>query len=220
MKLEPDHFLIAAPSLEAGVDLLLEQTGLRPASGGSHPGQGTRNALVALDDGIYLEVIVPDPDQETITPLSKYLMELENSGLHWWSIRCENIIEVSQLVRRLGISYHSPVTGSRMRCDGTIVHWKLLMPNDPSYGSSLPFFIEWSDMKLHPTSDLQSQAQCVKVEISTPKAESLAPYLSGVEFVHRAEENIRLTLNANGKRVEICSPGLTIPGIGAFFSVG
>src|SRR5688572_14691066 len=56
---QPDHLILAIRDLDEGVRRFQERTGVRPVFGGDHPGRGTRNALVSLGSGLYIEILAP-----------------------------------------------------------------------------------------------------------------------------------------------------------------
>lgn len=57
-----DHIAVGAASLEEGVAHVEDALGLTPGPGGKHARFGTHNRLMGLAEGLYLEVIAPDPE--------------------------------------------------------------------------------------------------------------------------------------------------------------
>ena len=59
--LQLDHIVVASLTLEEGVAHVERRLGVIVPPGGEHPSMGTHNHVMRLGDGIYLEIISPNP---------------------------------------------------------------------------------------------------------------------------------------------------------------
>jgi len=120
-----DHLLLGAADLNQGIALVNERTGLSPVIGGSHPGVGTRNALLSLGNLQYLEIIAPDLAQHVFA-YQPDLRQLREPRLITWAAATRDIDATAQKARAAGLDVIGPRDGSRKKPDGQVLHWKTL----------------------------------------------------------------------------------------------
>lgn len=167
-----DHILLGCNDLDAGIAFVEERTGVRAAFGGVHPGAGTRNALLSLEQSRYLEIIAPDPQQPASAD-ARDLRSLDEPVLVGWAAHPGDIETFATRLKQEGVAIKGPNPGSRKRLDGRVLHWKTLSLEDDA-GGLLPFFIEWSADSLHPSVDAPQGCHLVLFEAATPHPGELA----------------------------------------------
>jgi hypothetical protein len=148
-----DHILLGVRDLDEGISFMEKKSGVHAIVGGSHPGAGTRNALLSLGTQRYLEIIAPDPQQNSSpSALHKGLSELASPALISWAVHTRDITGDANRLRKAGIAFDGPLDGSRKRPDGLLLQWKTLRLKDDRDGT-LPFFIQWGPTTPHPSAD-------------------------------------------------------------------
>ncbi len=171
-----DHILLGCRDLDRGIAFVKEKTGVRPASGGVHPGRGTRNALLSLGERRYLEIIAPDPAQDKVpdfaAPLVNLLKSLSSPRLVGWAAHPGDIEALARKLRDSNIAFDGPRAGSRQRPDGRVLKWKTVTLHDDDKGV-LPFFIEWDATSPHPSTDGPAGCRLEHFAISDPDPASL-----------------------------------------------
>ncbi|GGU91788.1 hypothetical protein GCM10010211_68130 [Streptomyces albospinus] len=137
-----DHLVYATPDLDRTVAEIAELTGIRPVRGGSHPGRGTRNELLGLGGGGYLEIIGPDPEQSAPQrPRWFGIDALTGPRLVTWAVRVTGIADRVAAARARGHDPGAPVAMSRRTPDGTRLTWQL---TPPGAGAGItPFLLDW-----------------------------------------------------------------------------
>ena len=144
-----DHVVIFVKDLtEASADF--ERVGFRVTPGGTHAGGLTKNALIALADGIYLELLaftVPvtsenlaqlDGEQRTAMDRRFLPRGAEGEGLGDFALGTIRLQDAIDSASASGLLVEGPFPGRRVRPDRTEVSWLLGFPRDPE----LPFLIE------------------------------------------------------------------------------
>jgi Glyoxalase-like domain len=168
-----DHLLLGAADLDQGVAWLEGLTGVKAVAGGSHPGAGTRNALVSLGGRQYLEVIAPDPKQDAVSNARvDGLRRLAQPRLVTWAAAAKDIAATAARARQAGLEVSDPSDGSRARPDGKLLRWKALrVPSTVGADDvePVPFFIEWAAGSLHPSQDSPTGCTLRSFEIEHPE---------------------------------------------------
>jgi hypothetical protein len=145
-------------SFAAGPEGLAETTrrlgadlGATFLDGGFHPRFGTRNAILPLTAGHYLEVVeVLDHPAADKAPFGQAVRARSEAGGGWlgWVVAVDDLGPIEQRIGR------PPVDGHRHLPDGTTLEWQQLGVKDLQVDPQLPFFVRWiSDPAIHPSAN-------------------------------------------------------------------
>jgi len=163
-----DHLILGASDLDRGIAWVEERAGVRAALGGVHPGRGTRNALLSLGPQCYLEILAPDPQQQTLAWF-RNLPQLSEPRLVGWMLHPGDLTALAERLRHSEIACDGPRENSRQRPDGRTLRWKLLRVDDQA--GLLPVLIEWSPGSPHPAEDAPGGCSLLEFEVFAPDPE-------------------------------------------------
>lgn len=161
-----DHLSYAASpdGLDATAQRLGAILGTEFQDGGVHPRFGTRNRILPLTDGTYLEIVeVLDHPASDKAPFGQAVRARTALGGGWlgWVVAVDDIAPLEQ---RLG---RESVQGNRYRPDGTELTWQQIGVNGLISDAQLPFFIQWTvDPQLHPSAGATGDFSLACLEIA------------------------------------------------------
>lgn len=172
-----DHLMYAAPDLELGMQQIHELTGIKPVMGGSHPGVGTRNALLSFSADQYLEIIAPDPEQNLAGTTGEVLARNPNSGLRAWAVASDDLAAIRDAAATQNVAARDIINMARTTPDGVALAWQLLFLHEPHW----PFFIDWQNSP-HPALTAPQGCQLLDFVVTTSNPRQYAALLAALDL--------------------------------------
>jgi hypothetical protein len=140
VRLDHVSYAVDADAFAPTVSRLGALLGAAFSDGGLHPGYGTRNAVLPLAGGSYVEVVAPlDHPATDRAAFGQAVQRRAKLGGGWlgWVVGVEDLMPFEERLKR------PAGEGHRRRPDGTLLKWRqigvLELMNDPQ----LPYFIQW-----------------------------------------------------------------------------
>lgn len=153
MTSQPDHLVVSAPTLDAGVRWVEERLNVTiPRIGGEHKGKGTHNIVLSLGPELYLEIIALNPDAtERIPPRWTWLDDRPADSppnLETWAVRCDDV--------RAALAASSIKPGNVESMSRGDLKWLITIAPDGKLArdGAFPFFIQWSKNPPHPVASV------------------------------------------------------------------
>ncbi len=185
MRLSNLSFAAGPDGLAAAVGRLEDALGVDFRDGGFHPSFGTRNNILSVADGRYIEVVEvlehPAAEKAVFGQAVRARTELGGGWLAW----VLNVEDMSPLEERLE---RKAVRGSRQFPDGRRLEWQQIGIKGLMADPQLPFFVKWtSEPDLWPSALPPEDVEILEIRLSgSPErvsewiGEELGPVFDGV----------------------------------------
>ncbi len=233
MQTSIDHLVIAARTLDEGVQWCEATMGITPGPGGEHPLYGTHNRLFKIATPgyplAYLEIIAIDPQAPRKSATGRRWFDLDDAALQAAIATAPRLVHFVagttdiQAARAawqaLGIDRGPAVAASRHSRKG-LLRWQITVREDGQrlFNGTLPTLIQWGGpddaepLRLHPRNSLpRSRVSLQSVTATHPSADKLqAAYaaigLTGIT-VQTGPAELAATLRTPQGEVRLSSGG-------------
>lgn len=135
-----DHLVIISNDLKIAMENAT-RAGFTVVPGGTHKDGNTHNALIAFQDGSYIELISPTSGTEGKN--HRWFPRLtKGGGLVDLCLASDDLEADATRIREHGHAYTGPEENGRARLDGVELRWKGAMPPGSVGETGWPFLIE------------------------------------------------------------------------------
>ncbi|HKI75365.1 MAG TPA: VOC family protein [Pseudomonadales bacterium] len=194
--LKLDHIQYSVPDLAQGVDAITARLGIQPVTGGIHPGNGTRNALLSLGDGKYFEVIAPDPAQALAGTMGGEIRDENVSRIRGWVVNTDDLDSVQHTAESLGLTTRR-VSMSRNTPAGPTLNWELMFVDGHGFDHLFPVFIDWLESP-HPSATTLQGGTFTSFTVSTSEPDRFAEIMNAFDI-----GEVEIVEGPNGLAMEI-----------------
>jgi hypothetical protein len=164
MRLDHVSYAAGPDGLRGTAERLGARLGEPFRDGGIHPRFGTRNMVLPLAGGTYVEVVAPlDHPATDKAPFGQAVKARSALGGGWlgWVVAVDDIVKVEERLGR-----HS-VQGNRYRPDGVELRWRQIGVLGLQADPQLPFFVQWqSPPVLHPSLGTTGAVKLATLEVA------------------------------------------------------
>ncbi|NBY70198.1 MAG: VOC family protein [Betaproteobacteria bacterium] len=235
MKSQIDHLVVAAHSLQQGVEWCEATLGITPAAGGEHEKYGTHNRLFKIATPAfpvaYLEIIAINPDAviEKKPPPTRWF-DLDNSQLQAELLKSPRLIHFVANTSNIQDARHAwkaqgidrgPVIHASRKTPKGLLQWQITvrLDGDRLFDGTLPTLIQWGKpeaadpMHLHPRNHLPRSGVSLKsLSVSHPSAGKIQTAYDAISLgnisVSEGTANILATLQTPKGLVTLESLGI------------
>ena len=195
-----DHLVYAVRNLEKAIVQFEQLLGVRPVYGGRHLQQGTKNALVRLGKGVYLELLAPDAENVHIEkPRWMGVDQLTNPKITRWATKAvlkEPYVEALAMYQP---ALAQVVKGERVTASGNQLSWKLTLPMPTPEVEVVPFLIDWEGTPVHPADALPDMGcRLHSWQVYSPTPNTIQPVFDALHLpfiVKKADDTVlKLTI--------------------------
>jgi hypothetical protein len=224
MQTQIDHLVVAATSLEQGVQWCEEVFGITPAVGGEHALFGTHNRLFKIATPkfpmAYFEIIAINPtavrSKKTTTLHPHRWFDLDNLELQKSISKEPRLIhfvastpdiKAARMALRMEGIDRGPAIHAERQTNKGILHWQISVRADGQrlFDGALPTLIQWGKpdatepLRLHPRNTLpRSGVTLQSIDISHPSAEKLQTAYASIGLsgisIYEGPASIKATL--------------------------
>ena len=193
-----DHIVYTVSDLEKATNELEEKMGVRAIFGGYHSTQGTKNALINLDNKCYLELLAADDKNQTVKPPRWMGVDLHTKDqVTRIAIKSNDLGEDSSALKKFNNSMGEITRGSRNTATGSCLQWQLIMPLSRPEVELTPFMIDWSFSDIHPNEFLPDMGcKLIKVYGTHPQPKKFEKLFNAINYDFKIEEASIITLKA------------------------
>src|SRR5689334_22936236 len=163
MRLDHVSYAAGPDGLASTAARLGELLGEEFRDGGIHPRFGTRNMVLPLTAGTYVEVVsVLDHPASDKAAFGQAVRARSEAGGGWlgWVV---NVDDLSEAEQRLG---REAVDGNRRRPDGVELKWRQLGIKGLMSDPQLPYYIHWEDPAVHPSVGAKTDVTISRLQIA------------------------------------------------------